>query len=199
MTLLFVTSNRGKFEETRKLMALHSIAMEQAEFDFIEPDFDTLKEIAEYKCRQAYEAFQKPVAVDDTGFFFEAFDGFPGVHTSWVFKKIGFEGLFRLLEGKERKAHATTLCCFTFDGKEYFSFTGTSHGHILDHVVLTENPLAKTLPYAQIFFEKSRQKPLIDFSPEEIHETHHRCAAFTRLAQHIHEQHPSLLKRCVSS
>ena len=60
----------------------------------------------------AFEKIRKPLIVEDTGFFLDAYKGFPGQHSKWIFQKIGFNGLFKLLEKKTRKAHFYTVICF---------------------------------------------------------------------------------------
>jgi len=45
------------------------------------------------------DKYQRPVLVTDTGIFIEALNGFPGVNTKFTFKRIGNEGLIKLLEG----------------------------------------------------------------------------------------------------
>ena len=44
----------------------------------IEPDYDSLEEVAQAKAEQAFEQLKKPVIVEDTGVFFEAYSNFSG-------------------------------------------------------------------------------------------------------------------------
>ena len=50
-----------------------------------------------------------PLIVDDTGFFIDALNGFPGPYAAYVLNSIGNAGILKLMEGiSDRNARFTT-------------------------------------------------------------------------------------------
>jgi inosine triphosphate pyrophosphatase len=69
--------------------------------------------IIKEKCKIAVEKVQGPVLVEDTCLCFEALNGLPGPYVKWFLKKIGCEGLQKLLLAYENKT-ATAMCTFAY-------------------------------------------------------------------------------------
>lgn len=96
-------------------------------FDTIEPQSDSVSEVAKEKARQAYSALKRPLIVDDTGLFIESLNGFPGVYAAYVQDTIGNEGILKLMSDfskDKRKAYFMTSIAFadkfgirTFEGR----------------------------------------------------------------------------------
>ena len=180
MKLCFVTTNQDKFREVHFLAKKYAISLQQEVHKLVEPDFDTLEEVSHYKCIEAYKFLQKPLVVDDSGFFFEAFNEFPGVHSAWVYKKIGKDGLFKLLEGKSRQAYAKTACSYTEDGINVKTFTGILKGNIISSNKETILD-GSSFPYSYLFIPEGKERPLIEMSLDEICQIDHRSKAFKAL------------------
>ena len=73
-----VTGNKNKAAEVAAFF--DGIAeVSHISFDCIEPQSDSITEIAKAKAEQAYAALKIPLIVDDTGLFIEALAGFPGI------------------------------------------------------------------------------------------------------------------------
>ena len=79
--LYFVTENKGKFEMIKRVLQHYGTDLQQKAIELQEPDSDNLKEVALSKARQAFEKVRQPLIVEDTGFFLEAYKGFPGQHS----------------------------------------------------------------------------------------------------------------------
>ena len=107
--LLFATGNNGKFEQVSRVLKEYGIELEQKAVDLNEPETDNLKEVALSKARKAFHELRQPLIAEDTGFYLEAYKGFPGANSKWVFNKIGFEGFSKLLSGKPKKAFHSFL------------------------------------------------------------------------------------------
>ncbi|MDO8626924.1 MAG: non-canonical purine NTP pyrophosphatase, partial [Candidatus Diapherotrites archaeon] len=178
------TTNNAKFEEVQHILGRHGISVVQEKLEVIEPDFDSLEEVAEHKAKQAFAQLQKPVIVDDTGWFFEAYKNFPGVRPKWVFQTLGYEGILKLLEGKSRKIYAKTVCCFTDDGKKFHSFSGELFGKAAEKVLSLEK-FNKFYPYNNLFIPDGWDKPLVDISIAEQSKISHRRKAFDKLAEFL--------------
>ncbi len=188
MELIFVTTNNAKFEEVQHILGRHGISVVQEKLSLIEPDFDSLEEIANYKALHAFQQLKKPLVVDDTGWFFNAFKNFPGVRPKWVFGCLGYEGILKLLEGKKRDAYAKAVCCYTENGKKFHSFAGELHGMISEKVLSMEK-FSKFYPYNNLFIPGGMNKPLVDISLKEQSEISHRQKAFDKLADFLLAKH----------
>lgn len=95
-----------------------------------EPD-----EISEEKCKVAAREIGGPVIVEDTCLCFSALGDLPGPYIKWFLKKLGPEGLYRLLTGWEDKS-AYALCTFAYStGKledPVILFRGKTMGKIVE-------------------------------------------------------------------
>ncbi|HJJ36616.1 MAG TPA: XTP/dITP diphosphatase [Methanocorpusculum sp.] len=119
-----VTTNKGKAAEIAAFFA--GIAdIEAVALDLVEPQAETLEEISRAKAEQAYAKLQRPLIVDDTGLFIEAFNGFPGPYAAYVQKTIGNAGILSLMQDTaNRNACFTTVIAYADEsGIEVFSGT----------------------------------------------------------------------------
>ncbi|HJJ28565.1 MAG TPA: XTP/dITP diphosphatase [Methanocorpusculum sp.] len=124
-----VTGNKNKAAEVAAFFK--GIAeVEHAKFDAVEPQSESLEEIARAKADQAYAALKRPLIVDDTGLFIEALGGFPGPFAAYVQDTIGNPGILRLMDGREtRRAYFATVICYR-DAEVCETFCGRVDGEI---------------------------------------------------------------------
>ena len=102
------------------------------------------------------------------------------MHSAWVYKKIGKDGLFKLLEGKSRQAYAKTACSYTEDGINVKTFTGILKGNIISSNKETILD-GSSFPYSYLFIPEGKERPLIEMSLDEICQIDHRSKAFKAL------------------
>lgn len=178
--LIFATGNKGKFEQVSRVLAEYGISLERKKVDFVEPDLDSLEEIALSKAKQAFAQLKQPLIVEDTGFYFEAYKGFPGPHTKWAFQKIGFDGFFRLLKGKTKKCFSRTVICFIEAENSHKFFEGKWQGTITTKI---SKKNSASLPYARIFIGKGEKVPSIEMPEEEKAKKSQRAIAARKLAE----------------
>ena len=60
-----------------------------------------LKLLVENKLSQAWMGLQKPVIVEDTSLYFEAWGNLPGPLVKWFVKDLGAEGMYLSLQNFE--------------------------------------------------------------------------------------------------
>ncbi len=104
MTIWFLTGNEGKVTEARDHFAKHNIPVRQLEFEAVEPQAESLEEVALAKIEQAIPKLPNPndmILVEDAGLFIDALDGFPGVYSSYALETIGCHGILRLMSHLE--------------------------------------------------------------------------------------------------
>ncbi len=178
MDLFFVSGNRHKFEEISKILKKNSIHLKWKKMFLFEKKGLSLKETAKAKAREAFNAIGKPLIVEDTGVFFEAFNNFPGAQAKRFFEELGFEGLLKKLEGKPREARFETIICFTRNGKKFHFFKGVLCGKIDSRV---HNPQKDVLPYEKIFIPNGFNCTLSHLARSKKNEFSHRAIAAAKL------------------
>jgi len=101
---LFITSNTHKVEEVRKYIP----KVKQLNIELREIRSDSFEEVAKAKLEEAMRKTgikDAVILVEDAGLEIEALNRFPGTYSAWIYKKIGCEGILRLMKGeKNRKA-----------------------------------------------------------------------------------------------
>ncbi len=115
--ILFVSSNRHKYEEARSVLGGLGIAVDFAESELLEIQSDSLADVALAKARDASAAFGRPVLVEDDGLFVDGLNGFPGPYSSYVLRTIGLAGMLRLLAGSgDRRARFVAAVAYDDGG-----------------------------------------------------------------------------------
>lgn len=116
-----VTGNKGKAAEVAAFFA-GITDVTHTPFEAVEPQAESIAEIARAKAEQAYAALSTPLIVDDTGLFVEALGGFPGPYAAYVQDTVGNDGILRIMAGIEnRRAYfATAVAYADADGIKVF-------------------------------------------------------------------------------
>ena len=121
MVVYVVTSNRCKYLEIEDILERSGIEAVQKPIEALEHG-NTLEQRAKSKAQAGFNVIGRPVVADDTGIYFHAYKDFPGVYPKKVFDEIGFDGLMKKVEGKDRSARfKTVLCYFDDSGPRFFS------------------------------------------------------------------------------
>ena len=130
-----VTGNKNKAAEVEAFFS-GITEVSHIPFNCIEPQSESISEIAQAKAEQAYAALRRPLIVDDTGLFIEELRGFPGPYAAYVQDALGNTGILRLMEGvTNRHAYFATSIAYadergiqTFEGRIDGEITDTPHG-----------------------------------------------------------------------
>jgi XTP/dITP diphosphohydrolase len=131
MALIFVTSNRYKFEEAKAIAAKYGLSIEMKDVPCNEIQADDLEDIASFSAKEACRILGKPCFVEDAGLFVRALHGFPGPYSNYVFRTIGNEGLLKLMAGvKDRDAEFRSAVGYCEPKAEPIVFSGRSSGSI---------------------------------------------------------------------
>ncbi len=117
--------------------------------------------------------------IEDAGLFVSALNGFPGVYSAYVFKKIGNEGILKLLKGEEnREAVFRSVVGLKLSG-EVRLFTGEVRGRIA-----SEPKGSAGFGYDPIFIPSGYSTTFAE-APELKQELSHRRRALEKLAAHL--------------
>ncbi|KAI6100146.1 inosine triphosphate pyrophosphatase-like protein [Pisolithus sp. B1] len=177
----FVTGNSNKLIETKYILSQGvPIEIDSADLDIPELQ-GTTQEIAIAKCRRAAELLGRACITEDTALCYEALDGLPGPYIKHFMKKLGHEGLNKLLVGFESKK-AYALCTFAYSagpGFEPLLFEGRTDGTIVP-------PRGPPLfGWDAVFQPDGFEKTYAEMSKEEKNIISHRYRALHKLKAYL--------------
>ena len=147
--------------------------LERLDTPYPEIQADTLEETIVPGLEWLVSRHDRPVMIDDSGFFVDALNGFPGVYSSYVFKTIGCEGILRLMEGVSDRS-ARFECCIGFmsPGQEPFTAKGVALGSVSQ-----EMRGSGGFGYDPIFINEGHTKTYAELAVEEKNKVSHRGRA----------------------
>jgi XTP/dITP diphosphohydrolase len=130
--IFFATNNFHKFDEARRVLTAHGIAVGMLRVKALEIQSDSLIDIAQASAIDAFERCHLPVMVEDAGLFINALNGFPGPYSAYVYKTVGNAGLLKLMEKMaDRKAAFQSVIAY-YDGHGApLCFEGGAAGKII--------------------------------------------------------------------
>ncbi|MCL2586926.1 MAG: non-canonical purine NTP pyrophosphatase [Firmicutes bacterium] len=125
--LVFVTGNQHKAEMASKMLG---VAVGYQKVDVPEIQSLDLREIIEFKLREAYKITGKTVIVEDVSSEFSELGRLPGTLVKFFVDEMGVEKMCGLI-GSNRKAVVKCILGWT-DGKDVQFFEGRLDGQIAD-------------------------------------------------------------------
>ncbi|MEM2963385.1 MAG: XTP/dITP diphosphatase [Candidatus Anstonellales archaeon] len=152
MNILFVTSNAGKFIEAKKILKERGINIAHKHDLIQEVRAEDCAVVAKEAARYAYEKYRKPLFVEDSGIFIKSLEGFPGAYSAYVYRKIGLDGILKLLENKKDRS-AEFVSCIGYADKDIIKiFSGKCVGNIAKRISGSEG-----FGYDPIFIPKGKK------------------------------------------
>ena len=101
MTINFITSNKGKFEEVTDILT--SFCVVQKNIGYPEIQSNTLEEVILFGLNYLRNTGMEKIIIEDSGLFIDAFKGFPGVYSAYAYESIGLSGILRLMKDIENR------------------------------------------------------------------------------------------------
>lgn len=130
-TIIFVTSNKYKFQIAQKVLADLPVKLVQKKLETPEIQSLDLEEIAKFSVEWAVKILRKPAFVSDAGYYIEALNGFPGPFIKWTNKWFTAGDYLKLMEEKEDRTVVTKDCiAYCEPGEKPVTFLGTNKGKI---------------------------------------------------------------------
>ncbi len=127
----FATKNTDKYNEAARVAALHGIELVHLNLEKYEIQADDLGKIATVAAEQAHRQTKvSGVVAEDAGFFVDALNGFPGPYSSYVYRKLGVDGILKLI-GKvdERRAYFASAVAYCSE-RQTICFEGVVKGNV---------------------------------------------------------------------
>lgn len=179
-SVLFATSNRGKLEEARAILAPFGISVEQYDGKGIEIQADTTEEVAAFASKGAAKTAGRAVLVEDAGLFVESLDGFPGPYSAYAFKTIGVRGVIALLRSSRRGRAATFVSSLAYcePGGEPALFEASIRG-----TIATKPMGTKGFGFDPIFIPDRGGKTFGQLTVDEKCSVSHRAGSMKKFAK----------------
>jgi len=182
MKLLFATGNKHKIEEMTPILSEAGVELEQVKIDYPEDRDKTIQEIAKSGAKYCCEKLNKPVIVEDTGIFFNAYPNFPGSAPKYCYHALGYEGLYKLIKGEDKGMKFVSVIGYCEPGKEPIIFEGEWKGKMSDK---PQNMDADVMPYERIFIGDGAGKTSSELTREEKRKFSHRSKATKKLTAYL--------------
>lgn len=166
----FATSNPNKFAEAKEILGDF---LEQIDIDVDELQSIDVVDVVEHKARAAYAVAWEPVIVEDTGLYFEAWNGLPGALIKRFLKTVDRAWILQMMKWFEHR-EAKAMCCIGyFDGKDCTIATWTVKWNIATEIMGESN-----FGWDPIFIPEGHDKSFAQMSMEEKNAISHRGNAF---------------------
>jgi len=187
--ITFVTGNAGKVKSLANRLP-DDFSVQQQDLNIAEIQDNDVEVIAKQKALDAWSRVGKPVVVQDSGFYIDALNGFPGPYIKHALNTIGPEGIVRLLNSKEART------CYFRQALGYVDEEGSAHtftneptekGRIANEVAERNTDISWS-PLWRIFIPANADKPLALFSKAEIQQkeqSENGTSEFDKFAQWI--------------
>mgnify|MGYP001570111475 CR=1 FL=1 len=125
-----VTSNKGKVKEFKQILE-PEIKVNHIKLSYTELRSDDPEEIARQSAQMLANRLNKTIIVEDSGLFIKALNDFPGTCSAYIHKRIGLQGIIKLMEGiKNRECTYKSAVAFCEHGKKPISFLGEEKGKV---------------------------------------------------------------------
>ncbi len=182
MELRFITGNEHKVSEARE--KLSSLGYEVVQYDMNPPEIqaDNLEDVAIFSAEWVKERFHGPFFLEDSGFFVDSLNGFPGVYSAYVFKTMGYMGILRLMEGIEQRGARFMAVIVYYDGSDIHVFRGEVRG-----TVSNEPRGENGFGYDPIFIPEGESRTFAEMSTEGKNRYSHRGRALEELRRYLEE------------
>ena len=187
MTVNFVTSNAGKVKSMQRRLAGFSITVKQVTLPLIEPQADSVEEIALSKAKQAYDMLKSPVLVEDSSFGIDELNGFPGPYIKYTLETIGIKGIMQLATSlTSRRCRFASALAYVDAGGEAKVFVGRGDAGTLATTIAPTNTDEAWSYLWRIFIPSGADKPLSALTGAErdkIRRTWQQHSIFTELGE----------------
>ena len=182
--LVFATSNKGKYNEVKKMMPrnINLLSLNDLNFtDDIQETGKTLKQNAKIKSDFIFNNFGINCFADDSGLEIDSLNGMPGIYSARFAGKTcnsndNIEKVWKLLTGyKNTDAKFKSILSLNIDGKTFF-FEGKINGKI----IFNKRGI-NGFGYDPIFIPNGYNKTFAELNSVEKNEISHRSKALKKL------------------
>ena len=185
----FLTQNSHKFIEARDALSLYKrielVQLAEKKHEYKDDSAsDPIRQIALKSAKENANRYKKIVVTEDTGLFFNAYRDFPGLITKWIIKRLDYDGVFRLLENKDRTAYFRSVVALCKPDEEPIAFEGRIEGRI---ALKAYGENIDCMDYDRLFIPDGSDVPFALMMDGKTHISH-RKIAFQQLGEYLLNQ-----------
>jgi XTP/dITP diphosphohydrolase len=184
--IAFVTTNEGKFREVAAKLLEAGVRVVHEDRSYPEIQTDRLEKVVRFAATVLDDQIRGDYLIDDSGLFLDAFGGFPGVYSSYVYKRLGCAGILTLLEGARTRTAAFESVFLLRTGEQHEVFHGACPGTIAER----ERRKAG-FGFDPIFIPDGATRTFAEMTVGEKNAVSHRARAVDALLAHLREQKES--------
>ncbi len=159
-------------------------SIEWVKLSYEEIQADETSEISLDSAKKLSHTISDTFFLEDTGLYIESLRGFPGPYSSFVAKKLGNNGILKLLEGKDRKARFVTVITLV-ENMKFHQFEG-----VLEGTISIDQKGTGGFGFDPIFVPNGEYRTLAEMSTEEKNRISHRSRALELLISHLIRLNP---------
>jgi non-canonical purine NTP pyrophosphatase (RdgB/HAM1 family) len=190
--ITLVTSNPNKARALAQHTEPFGVQVVAQALSLVEPQADSVEEVALSKARQAYAMLSQPLIVEDSGFGIDELSGFPGAYTKYVLQTIGVKGLLALAEALEARTcrFKSALVYVDEQGESRLFMDDAGTGTLAAYIDQTPCPAAWSDLW-RIFVPDGASQPLTALSQAERDRlllTWQKNSVYTRFGQWFQQQ-----------
>ena len=179
----YVTGNWAKILSARQILEPLGFEIEQVKMDVVEPQNDSIEEVAKYSAKWASDQLKCTVIKNDSGLCVDSLNGFPGPYTHYVDDTLKEDGILKLLEGvKNRKAYFIEVLAYCEYGKEPVIFKSITNG-----TISKEKSGSYGWSWDFIFIPEGETKTLGNFA-DDIRFKYWNMDAYNELAKYLKDK-----------
>ena len=133
MALVYVTTNKGKYLRVKRLGEKNNIEIEELSIDIDELEVREVETVSKDKAIKAYQVVQKPVFVEDSGFYIEEYPyqkNYPGTLVKRSGVSSNIEKLLEDMKHVENRFCYFISCVTYYDGEQIEQFKSYSNGYL---------------------------------------------------------------------
>lgn len=121
--------------------------------------------------------------IDDSGLSIDALGGFPGVYSSYAYKRLGSAGILKLLAGSRDRGASFETAFLLRQGGSHEVFHGTTRGTIADR-----ERGSGGFGFDPIFLPEGATKTFGEMTLAEKNAVSHRARAVDALIAHLRDR-----------
>lgn len=180
--IAFVTTNAEKFREVSAMLADAGVKLVHEDRSYPEIQADRLEKVVRFAATVLDGQIPGDYLIDDSGFFVDAFGGFPGVYSSYVYKRLGCAGVLKLLEGSKDRGAAFETVFLLRKGGDHEVFHGVCRG-----TVAPAEKGRSGFGFDPIFIPEGATKTFAEMSLAEKNRVSHRAKAAAELLAYLRD------------
>lgn len=177
MNITFVTGNKFKAEETKRII---NTPLNIKDIDLDEIQEVDIQKVALHKLNQAYEVVNRPVIIDDVSFEIDAWNKFPGPLVKWILNAGGPELILKMLGDEKNRVATAKLAVGYKDDNVSRIFIGEVKGKV-GFEVKGKNGFG----WDKVFIPDGYDKTFAQMDPSEKDQISHRGKALGKLSDFL--------------